>query len=709
MNQHPDLKKRKKKLKKKKAQLPFRLNILFVSVFLIFSLLIVQLGVVQILNGEEAQRQINQTENTPSEKPVPRGKMYDSDFDLILDNQAVKSITYTPPKNGESAQERLELAEKLAEYITIIKDEGELEEAIRERDKKEYWYLENSDKIAERLTEEEQQLDAGDKYQVELDKITEEDLEKIEWTPDLLNIIAIKKELDSAYELSPHVVVNEGLTDEEYAKVAEHLYELQGIDAVIDWEREKLYEGTLSSFFGNLTSSDEGIPRDESDFYLANGYTWNDRVGTSGLEQQYEHVLRGRKEKVQYTTNTNGDVVNSEVVVEGQRGKDLILTLDMEYQAEVDKIVEEELRTAINNPGSNNGYLQDALAVVMDPQTGEILALSGFRYDKENKEYLNQAYRTIYDSHEPGSSIKGATVLAGYQEGVIDIGTRLDESPIKIKSTKEFASYSYLGGSNSDIEALQKSSNVYMGRIAIKIAGATYRRDEILYNFDYAAFDTMRNYYSQFGLGAKTGIDLPFEATGLTGTDPQQGNLLYLSIGQYDTYTALQLGQYVSTIANDGYRMRPHLVKEIREPGNGDGTPGELIKSINPEVLNRVDMDEKYIERVQDGFRRVVTQGTASRQWENFPYEVAAKTGTAQKPKYEVINEKSIKVADTENLSLVGYSPLENPEVAFAIIVPENGTGDGRHQVHHAIGKRIVEKYYEMKESSEDQNENNED
>ncbi len=106
MNQHPDIKKKKKKLKKKRSQLPFRLNILFVSVFFIFSLLIVQLGIVQILNGEEAQRQINQTENTPSEKPVPRGKMYDSNHDLILDNQAVKSITYTPPKNGESASDR---------------------------------------------------------------------------------------------------------------------------------------------------------------------------------------------------------------------------------------------------------------------------------------------------------------------------------------------------------------------------------------------------------------------------------------------------------------------------------------------------------------------------------------------------------------------------------------------------------------------------
>ncbi|WP_369403372.1 hypothetical protein [Gracilibacillus boraciitolerans] len=137
MNQHSELKKKKKKLKKKKSQLPFRLNILFVTVFLIFSLLIVQLGIVQILNGgEEAQRQINQTENTPSEKPVPRGKMYDSNLDLILDNEAVKSITYTPPKNGDNAKDRLKLAEKLAKYVTIIKDENELEKKFGNEIKK---------------------------------------------------------------------------------------------------------------------------------------------------------------------------------------------------------------------------------------------------------------------------------------------------------------------------------------------------------------------------------------------------------------------------------------------------------------------------------------------------------------------------------------------------------------------------------------------
>lgn len=712
MNQPIQLKKNRKQLKKKKSQIPFRLNILFIVIFFIFSLLIVQLGIVQILNGEEAQRQINATENTPSEKPVPRGKMYDSNFNVVVDNKPVKAITYTPPKNGESAKKRLELAEKLANFVTVIKDKEELQDKVTERDKKEYYFLLNNEEVQERLTDEESQLEGGELYQAQLDAITEADLETISWTDDLLNMLAIKKELDSAYQLSPHVVVNEGLTDEEYAQVAEHLSELPNIDVVVDWEREYNYDDTFRSFIGNISNSDEGIPRENSEFYLANGYTWNDRVGTSGLEQQYEDVLRGRKEKTQFTTDTQGNVIDSEIVAEGQRGKDLVLTVNMELQKEMDRIVEEELRAAINNSGNNNGYLEDAQAVIMNPQTGEILGMSAVHYDREKKEYSVQGHRTVYDSHMPGSSMKGATVLTGYATGVIDIGTYLDESGIKIAGTKEIKSHAYLGSALNDLQALEKSSNAYMMRIALRLSGASYVRDQPLRNFDFSSFQTMRNHYEQFGLGTKTGIDLPFEASGVIGTNPQAGNLLHLSFGQYDAYTTLQLAQYVSTIANDGYRVRPRLVKEIRDPVSSEGEIGPVVETFEPEVLNKVGVDDKYIKRVQEGFRRVYTSGTAANQWRGFPYPMAGKTGTAENPQYVVQNGKVVRTTMTHNLTLVGYAPYDNPEMAFAVVVPKNGTSSTRNAIHHNIGKRITEAYFDLKngkQSDKEEDENEEE
>lgn len=117
----------------------------------------------------------------------------------------------------------------------------------------------------------------------------------------------------------------------------------------------------------------------------------------------------------------------------------------------------------------------------------------------------------------------------------------------------------------NDLTALERSSNVYMFKTAIAIGKGKYISGHSL-PLDYSAFDKFRYYFSEFGLGVKTGIDLPNEATGYVGTKRQSGFLLDFAIGQYDTYTPLQMAQYVSTIANGGYRMKPQVVKEVRKP-----------------------------------------------------------------------------------------------------------------------------------------------
>ncbi|CQR46856.1 Penicillin-binding protein H [Paraliobacillus sp. PM-2] len=694
----------KSKKKQNKPQIPFRLNILFIFVFVLFSLLILQLGVVQILNGEEAQKKIDETESTKANLSVPRGLMFDRHHQLILDNESTLSITYTPPKNGHGAEKRLTLARKLAQYITMAEDEEELASLVRERDKKEYWYLFHAKEAGERLTEEEKDMDAGDRYQAMLDKTTEEDYNEYDWTdPDLLNIVAIKKELDAAREFTPHIIKNENVTEKEYALVSEHLYELEGIDATIDWNRVSKVEDTFSTFIGNITSTDQGIPLENEAYYLTRGYSRNDRVGTSGLEQEYESVLRGQKEVIEFTTNNSNEIIGQETVVKGKSGDDLVLTVDIKLQQAVDKIAQEELERFYKSNPSENRYLEDALVVMMDPQTGEVLAMSGAHRDRETNEIRDEAYRTIYNNNMPGSTIKGATVLAGLDSGVIDPGTVIDDRPIKIAGTQEINSWKRMGRI-TDIEAIQESSNIYMSKIAIRLASANYQYNKPLRNFDYGAFQTLRNYYSQFGLGVETGIDLPYESNGIIGSSPQAGNLLYLSFGQYDAYTTLQLAQYVSTIANDGYRVQPHLVKEIRQANGSKETLGPVVESFDTNVLNRVSMKQDYIDRVQEGFRRVVTQGTASGHWSNNPYKVAAKTGTAQNDVYEdgELQEQ------TYNLTLVGYAPYDEPEVAFAIVVPRAGTGNDQNGIHHNIGNRIIKKYFELKEqrNQEDQEKN---
>lgn len=684
------------KKKKKRAQLPFRLNLLFFVVFLMFSILIIQLGIVQILNGESYQTEIDRTIQDVTKIPVPRGKVFDRNHNVVVDNKPMYSITYTPQK-GVQAKDKLEVAEKLAEFISM--DDEKRIDAITPRNKREYWYLKNEEEAVKRLSEEEAaDLKNAEQYNLILERITDEEIEG--FTDEELEVIAIKRELDKASALTPQIVKNEDVTPEEYAMIAEHLSDLPGINATTDWDRVYPYEDVFNSFLGSITSQEQGILAEREQYYLARGYSRNDRVGRSGLEEQYEDVLRGRKEQIEYTTSKSGTVIDSTVIVPGERGKDLILTVDMDFQAEVDEIVGDELSKIIRAHPYANRHMEDALAVVMNPKTGEILAMSGQHYNRETGEVENAAFKTIYDAHRPGSSVKGATILAGYESGIIVPGQTFNDQRMKIAGTPEKGSYRNLGWVN-DYDALRLSSNVYMFYIALRMGGEYNYSYGKAVDFNPAAFQEMRNYFHQFGLGVKTGIDFPFESTGYVGNDLIPGLLMDYAIGQYDTFTTLQLAQYVSTIANDGYRVKPHLVQEIRNPVPYEDTLGAVYRRQETEVLNRIDMDNSEIRRVQEGFRQVfnASGGTARTHWGNNPHQVAGKTGTAEN---EVFVD-GVKY-DTENLSLVGYAPYDNPEVAFAIIVPNIGKNSG-DQVNHKIGKRIMDAYFDSKENENEDEE----
>ncbi|MCG3418693.1 peptidoglycan D,D-transpeptidase FtsI family protein [Oceanobacillus jordanicus] len=687
------------KKRKKKAQLPFRINILFFVVFLMFSVLIMQLGVVQILNGEAFQEEIDRTIQDTTKIPVPRGKIYDANHNVVVDNKPLYSITYTPAK-GTQAEDRLKVAKKLATFISM--DSEDYLDGITERNIQEYIYLQDIDKAEDRVTAEEQkELSNSDFYKLVLERIPEEDIDQDKFSKQELEVIAIKKELDKAYSLTPQIVKNEDVTAKEYAQVAEHLGELPGVNATTDWDREYPYKDTFKGLLGSITSQEQGIPAESEDYYMTRGYSRNDRVGKSGLEEYYEESLRGRKEQIQYTTTKSGRVIDSKTIVEGERGKDLVLTVDMEFQEEVDKIVREELKAAKEKHPYANRTLEDAIAVVMNPKTGEILAASGQAY--VDGEYKNAELRTLYNANLPGSTVKGATVLAGLQSGVITPGQYFYDRPIKIGTLKPKGSYSELGSVN-DLLALQKSSNVYMFYIALKMGGENRYPfpNGSKASFDSSAWQQMRNYFQQFGLGVKTGIDYPYESVGYVGESGNSpGLLMDYAIGQYDSFTAMQMAQYVSTIANDGYRVRPHFLKEIREPGTSEEQLGSVYRTENTEVLNKIEMDQSYIDRVQQGFRLVATVGTAS-ELANKDYMPAAKTGTAESS----VKDENGNLVYTENLSLVGYAPYDDPEVAFAVIAPNTGTSE--YRIQHNMASRILDAYFDMKDGNDEDSEEEE-
>lgn len=209
-----------------------------------------------------------------------------------------------------------------------------------------------------------------------------------------------------------------------------------------------------------------------------------------------------------------------------------------------------------------------AFVVMMNPKNGQILSMAGKKFVEKDGdvEMEDFALGNMVTSYELGSAVKGATLLTGYQTGAIKPGDEFYDAPMKFKGTQAKKSWNVSGfGNINDLRALQVSSNVYMFHTALQIAGVNYVPNGTL-DIKQDAFDTMRYYFKQFGLGVPTGINLPNETIGQTRQkDTQPGFLLDFSIGQYDTYTPLQLAQYISTIANDGYRMQPQIVQEIRE------------------------------------------------------------------------------------------------------------------------------------------------
>ncbi|MEH7086522.1 penicillin-binding protein 2 [Neobacillus drentensis] len=684
------------KQKKNKSHFPFRLNILFFSVFFLFSVLILRLGFVQIVYGENFKRDLARKEDITISSPVPRGRILDRDYRIIVDNVPKSAISYT--NEGFSQGVMLETAEKLAKLISKKTNK------VTDRDKRDFWIMTNPERADAKISKKEMELFYANKltdndiYKLKLERITTGELKEL--TNEKLEVLALYKEFNNGYKFTTQIIKNENVTAKELAVVSENLQSLPGVDTTTDWERSYAFNQTLKSVLGKVTKSDEGLPAEQLEYFLARDYSRNDRVGKSQLEWQYENVLHGYKSKIKNVTDKTGNVIENHPISNGKKGKDLVLSIDMDLQRKIDRIIEEELWAAKRYPGT---YLTDrAYVVLMNPKTGEVLAMSGKKIVRNNQtgrvEMEDDALGTFTTTYNVGSTVKGATILTGYKTGAIAPGTVFDDTGLKIKATPLKKSYAYLGRL-SEINALKLSSNVYMFHTAIRIGKGHYEYDQPL-NISSKAFETIRNSFASFGLGTRTGIDLPNEQSGFKGQSHLPGYLLDLVIGQYDTYSTMQLVQYVSTIANGGYRMQPHVVKQMLEPKEGTSELGHVVKEISPTVLNTIDMKSDWLYRVKLGFRKVMQErgGTAYKYFGNAPYSPAGKTGTAEAfydgPERYRFGKEPPPVM---NLSLVSYAPSSNPEVAMAVIVPWAYQGKKDNRANLKIGRRVLDTYFQMK------------
>ena len=412
------------------------------------------------------------------------------------------------------------------------------------------------------------------------------------------------------------------------------------------------------------------------------GYKSGDIIGKFGIQKIYDKELRGENGGQQVEVDVSGKPVQILGRKEPVPGDDLELTIDIKLQQAAEKAVDEQL-TQIG--------AHAAAAVVMNPQTGEILAMVSrpafdpnlFAHGISSKDWNqlnNNPYhpmdnKTITGEYPPGSTFKIVTGTAALTEGVVTPDEQIFDSGHHWIIPKGNADGEALGWLNFR-SALAHSDNVYFYEMGNRLG-----------------IDRLEKYARMFGLGAKTGIDLPYEASGLVANRRYKEKNFddgewYLSetfdaaIGQgFNLVTPLQAAMVMGEIAADGKRYKPHVVNRIIAPD------GSVVKDFQPELLSQLDVPEEDIKLVQDGLHDVTKYGTAASSFRGFTVDIAGKTGTAENSQ------------GRDHGWFVAYGPFDNPNVVVAVIVENGGYGS---QSAVPIGRKILEAAFGLNQDGGD-------
>ena len=663
-----------------------RFLVFLVVLLLLFSILGIKLYFVMIANNSYYKDELKELSYTKVEgTSAPRGRIYDRNHNIIVDNKAIKSITYEKGKNTTNS-EMIELAYLVSPHLELSYS------SLTDRAKREFFLAKYADLCNEKVTKKEREkvktgeLSTTDLEELKLERITTEEL--AQFTETDLKAAYLYYLMNRGYTYDEKVIKEEA-TDQEYAYIAEHNSELDGFNTKLDWERVYPYGDTFRSILGTVSTTTQGLPAEEKEEYLEAGYALNDRVGLSYIEKEYENYLKG--EKAEY------EVVNShelKLLKEGKRGNDIVLSIDIKLQQEVERILTEQVLKAKTEP--NTEYYDHSSVVIQDPNTGEILAMASKRVVGDK--VVDNTTSILTSPVTPGSVVKGASMLVAYNTGAVHMGEYMVDECVKIAGAPEKCSSVNNLGTIDDITALAKSSNVYQFKAAIRVNGQEYYRGMKL-NFNQKAFDIYRNMYHSFGLGVKTEIDLPVESLGYSATqDTSSGNLLDFVMGQYETYTPIQLSQYVTTIANGGSRLVPHLLKEVHA-STEDSSLGKTILTVNKKVLNKINTQPQYMARVKEGFYAVMhANGGYGRGYIDDKYDASGKTGTSQ----SFIDTNNDGVIDTETItsSFIGYAPSNNPVMSIMVTSPDsshpNSNTDYASLVTLHITKAVTDKFFEL-------------
>lgn len=655
-----------------------RINLLFFVIVFLFTMMLLRLGYMQLINKSFYTAKLKETLTYQVKSSNPRGKIYDANGTILVDNTVKQVIAFTRD-NKMTGQDLIGIAKELLVYSNLS------DVKVSQRAKIDY-YLSDTDvykTVVDALPNNEKYDGYGNSLlesKIYSNAVASLKDKSFDYSDDILKEIYIFNQLNDVSTFNTKNLDLGDLSEEQLAKITAKKSKIAGISLGKEWDRKISDSTSLSALFGTISTEKTGLPKELVDSYLKKGYVLNDRVGLSYLEKEYESYLQGEHTVRKIKVNKKGSIVSDKTIKEGSDGENLKLTIDTNFQNGVDDIVKRYFESEISS--GNAQYSEGMYAVALEPETGKILALSGLSHEQSSSDTANDILGTFNNTYTPGSVVKGATISSGWENNVLSGNEVLyDQEIANIKSwfTQGLTPI-------TATQALEYSSNTYMVQIALRLMGQSYTLGDTLTLSKYKdAMKALRKTYAEFGLGASTGFDLP-ESTGYLPKSYNQGEVLNESFGQFDAYTTLQLAQYVATVANGGKRIAPHLVEGIYKETTAGGL-GNLVKSIDGKVMDSVNISQEDAELLQDGFYNVVNSNSAyatGAALRSNITTISGKTGTA-----ETSIVKDGQTIKTVNLNVIAYD--QDKKIAVAVMYPH--VADDETKVNQYVARDIIDLY----------------
>ena len=682
---------------KKNANTNFRFNIVTVIIYIIGIILLIQLFNLQIVHGDEYRETSNTRLTRDATTKAARGSILDRTGNKIATTNLGFSLELYKTKLDNN-----ELNDKILKMIQVLEENGDeytdtfpinlnfesdqkFSFDFSDEEKLKKW--EQSNDIPEDATPEQAFYIFKDKYE-----IANEDVQEVR---KIINIrYRISKE---GYSSTKSIKIADNISRNSVTKFKEKNSEFPGINISVSAIRNYPMENFATHILGYVGKiSDEEYEENKN-----NGYDMNDYFGKTGVEYVFEKYLKGKDGKRQIDMTVDGQVTEEYVTEEAKAGADIVLTIDSNLQEVAEKALEtsiNDLRNGATGTVYNSTY---GAAVAMDVKTGEILAMASYPDYNPNLfvgGISNEDWATIRDSgalyskatqgtSAPGSTFKMVTAIAALQEGAVTATEKINDTGIYPAAHNPvcwyYTSYHRGHGWLNITGALKNSCNYFFYEMGSRVG-----------------IDVISRYAKYFGLGVKTGVELPSENAGDLaqrsrlediGQSWYLGDTLSASIGQsYNSFTPIQMAKYVSMLANGGNRVNPTIIKSIIRSDGTQVDKEEINNHVKqllgePEQVEDIQINPENLAVVLEGMRMVAGEagGTAYATFKDFNIEVAGKTGSAQ-------------AGNVTNGWFVGFAPYDNPEIAVAVMIEDGATGGYTGKVT----REIMAEYFGMNSSN---------